>query len=93
MKWKGKDLNTIGDLMTHGIDTPEEAKEFMRLYEIENPNAKENIGYLAGYYGTEKKHRIFEWFGVLHPIFGLLDQTPEQALQAGIKLETGKTEF
>jgi hypothetical protein len=89
MNWKGRELNTIGDLMTHGIDkcdTPEEAQEFMRLYEAENPHARDNIGYLAGYYSTEKKHQIFEWFGVHHPIFGILDPTPEQALGAGMKL-------
>ena len=85
MIWKGKELNTIRDLMQHGIDkcgTPEEAKEFMELYFAENVNAYQNIGYLAGYYGHEQAQRIYAWFETSHPIFGTHSPSPEEAFNA-----------
>ncbi len=89
MEWKGKELRTNGDLMTDGIEkcnSPEEAKEFMKIYFAENVHAYSNISYLAGYYSEEMKHRIFEWFECAHPIFGTRDPTPEEALNAGKRL-------
>ncbi len=89
MKWKDEELKTAGDLMKKGIekcDTPEEAQEFMRLFKAENPYAEENIGYISGYYDTEEKQRIQEWFCVEHPIFGRTNPTPEQAFEAGVQL-------
>jgi hypothetical protein len=89
MIWKGKELRTIGDLMTYGIDKcdiPEEAKQFMELYSEENPHACSNIGYLAGYYSQEKAKQIFEWFDVSHPIFGRTFPTPEAAFEAGKRI-------
>jgi len=88
MNWKGKKLNTYGDVMNavQGCATQEEAKEFMRLYEAENPHAKDNVGYMAGYFDNDTKYRIFDWFGVTHPIFGNTDPTFNEALLAGIKM-------
>ena len=89
MNWKGHDLETIGDLMTHGIDaceTREEAEEFMKAYSAENPHAYANIGYLAGYYGQKDMDRILDWFQTAHPIFGRSHPTPEEAFAAGQKI-------
>lgn len=88
MFWKGKELKTIGDLMDNGIDkcnTVEEAQEFMQKYRDENTHADENIGYLSGYYSTEKMQRIQQWFGVQHPIFGTSIPASNEAIKAGIK--------
>jgi hypothetical protein len=89
MIWNGHELKTVGDIMTHGIDacrTREEAQAFILAYEAENPHARDNVGYLAGYYSREKANQIYEWFGVSHPIFGYREPTPEEAFYAGMKL-------
>lgn len=89
MFWNGHELKTVGDIMTYGIDacrTREEAQAFIAAYEAENPHARENIGYLAGYYSSEKAKQIYDWFNVSHPIFGLSEPTPEEAFHAGMKL-------
>jgi hypothetical protein len=86
MFWKGKEIVTRADFV-NGIgqcSTPEESQEFLRMLLVENPHAKEEIGYLAGDHDIKTKHRIFEWFGVEHPIFGHTDPTSEQAMAAGI---------
>ncbi len=91
MRWKGYNLNSYGDLMSNGIDrcdTREEAQEFMKLYLTMNPNAYANIGYMSGYYGHDDAKRIRDWFGVVHPIFGDTNPTPDEAYRAG--LEWGK---
>lgn len=97
MLWKGSNVVTNGDLISAigKIVTLEEAQEFLTLAMAENPHAKANIGYLAGYFDNEQKHRIFDLFGVEHPIFGKLDPTFSQAMASGvahgIALEQGKT--
>lgn len=96
MKWKGKEIRTVGDMMNFGIDacaTKEEAQEFMRLYVAEFPgSARQNIGYLASYYDRENRHRIFDWFDVVHPFFGREDPSAEEAFAAGKRwAESGAT--
>lgn len=86
MNWKGHELDTIGDLMRHGIDacdTREDAQEFMSRYRAESEHADANIGYLSGYYGSEDMRRIQDWFDCAHPIFGRSEPSPEQAFEAG----------
>lgn len=86
MIWKGNELKTIDDLMKLGIDkceTPEEAQQFILEYVKENIHARSNIGYLAGYYSTKDKHRIFQWFDVVHPIFGTKDLDPDVLMKLG----------
>ena len=88
MIWKGKKIVTYRD-MTDAIelivktDNREEAQEFMKLALTENSHARENVGYLSGYFDNETKHRIFELFGVKHPIFGCSDPTFGEAYAAG----------
>lgn len=88
MRWKERELVTLEDLMTHGIEacaTKEEAREFMRLLRKEQPHlAAKNIGYLSGYYDRKTQLRIFDWFEVAHPVFGTYAPTPEEALAAGM---------
>ena len=94
MEWKGKELRTIGDLMTYGINkcaTPEEAQEFMRIFRAETEHADANIGYLSGYYGSDDMRRIQQWFGCAHPIFGTVVPTMEEAFEAGKKMAQEKS--
>jgi len=89
MIWKGHELKTVGDLMTHGIDAclnRQEAQQFIAEYAAENVYARENIGYLAGYYSQEKAQQIYDWFDVSHPIFGRKNPNFEEAFQAGVQI-------
>ncbi len=89
MIWKGKEIRTNREFMNDGIDqchSPEEAREFMKLYFEENPHAYSNIGYMAGYYDREKCERIWDWFQCAHPIFGTSQQCPEQLIKAGMAI-------
>ena len=85
-EWNGSSVVTNGDIMSiiAKVTTAEEAQEFMVLALASNPHARENIGYLAGYFDSKTKHRIFSLFGVEHPIFGKLDPTNIQAMACGI---------
>ena len=71
MKWKGKELKTMGEIgnVIDNIFTKEEAQEFMEIYRSENKHADDNIGFLSGYYPPEDAKRIKVLFGVEHPIF------------------------
>lgn len=52
-----------------------------------------NLGYFAGYYGAEVRHRVERLFSCEHPVFGSIERngppTAEQAFSAG--LAWGKT--
>lgn len=92
MIWKNREIKTYRDLVwaVDNCDAPEEAKEFMMLYRNIDKHANDNIGYLAGYYSRDVAERIYAWFEVEHPIFGLVAPTPEQALEAGKLIAEGK---
>lgn len=95
MIWKGHELKTPGDVL-EGIlacDTPSEAQEFMRRYIKENPHAREDVGYLAGYCDRVTKHRIFEWFNVTHPLYGREELTFGELLELGEKVARGEAKF
>ena len=92
MEWKGKTLETAGEIMDAVClilkeDNPEEkAQEFMNIYRSENQYADENIGYMSGYYSAETMKRIQEVFVVRHPIFGNFIPSAEEAFEAGKNL-------
>lgn len=91
--WREKNIKSFGqlcDIIEEIIKKPdgqaqEEATLFMRAYHDFSENARENIGYLSGYYGTEDAKRIRSVFKVVHPIFGNAKPTPEEAFAAGMK--------
>ena len=67
MIWKGKELVTIRDFLTKGInqcESQEEAQEFMKLYRAENLRAGENIEFMSCYYAPDEAVRIISWFGI-----------------------------
>jgi hypothetical protein len=86
--WHGRELVTYGDI-GRAIDrivldgTKEDAKQFVEAYEAVNPNARANVGYLAGYYEPETMRKIWDWFECSHPIFARIVPTPEAAFKAG----------
>lgn len=91
MIWKGKQLVTTQDLMKYGIeacDTKEEARKFIKEYVVHTHHARANIGYLAGYYSREKQLEIFDWFDVVHPIFGTEQMAPEDLMKMGMAIGT-----
>lgn len=76
MKYKNKEVSTVGTLGAAMLDivengTREDAQDFLREYEKENPEyARENLGYIAGYYSPDVGRKMLDWFDVQHPIFG-----------------------
>lgn len=90
MIWKGKALVTFGEIAdaVAACATPAEAQEFMTMYRAETQHADANVGYLSGYFDQATRHRIQEWCGVAHPIFGRSDPTPEEAFAAGVRMGT-----
>jgi hypothetical protein len=91
--WKGKTLTTTGHIMdaVNEINSPEEARQFMSAYRKATPHADENIGYMSGYFSSEKMKQIQQWFEVSHPVFGYCrDVSPEEALAKGMAVAQGK---
>jgi hypothetical protein len=99
MIWKGKELNTVGEILDavcniyygklsqSDASREEDAEAFLNAYLAENPYARENIGYIAGYCSPETAVGILQLFGVRHPVFGgpegFAAMTPEKAFELG----------
>jgi hypothetical protein len=70
--WKGKRLDTVGDIVdaVYKIDTEAEGAEFMRAYRAAEPqHADENAGYVIGYMGPAAvRQRAWRLLGVRHPV-------------------------
>jgi hypothetical protein len=93
--WKGKDLETYGDVLDAmaAITDRDEAQEFKRAYTEQFPDvADNNLGYLAGYCSNDEMLRIFDLFDVEHPIFGRTIPTSLEALRAGFDLARKREE-
>lgn len=86
MIWQDKLLTANRDFMDAfvKVSTKEEAQEFLALALVDSPHARENIGCMAGYFDNDTKQRVYNLFGVEHPIFGRLDTTFHQALAFGV---------
>ena len=90
--WKEREIKTLGGIgkAIEGIlkskDPQVEADAFMKLYRADTPHADENIGYISGYYDSDKMRRIQELFCVVHPVFGNKVPTPKEAFEMGKKL-------
>jgi hypothetical protein len=50
---------------------------------------KSNLAYFAGYYDTETSNRVQRLFQCVHPIFGGVSPTPEEAFELGRKWAKG----
>ena len=86
--WNGKKNSTNGEIMNaiESIQTREDARAFLDTYRAVTPHADENVGYLSGYFDSEKAAAIRQLFGVKHPVFGDKTPTPEEAFQKGLEM-------
>lgn len=97
-KWYGEPLNTMGEIFDEALHLielgdPLLAAEFIDDYgtylESINPEmdgrnvARQNLGYMAGYYDQETAQKVYEFFTCAHPIFGTEFPTPEEAFEKG----------
>ncbi len=57
---------------------------------------RSNLGYYAGYYGSETRERVERLFRCEHPVFGAIAKngqpTSEEAFEAGIRLGATKND-
>lgn len=88
MIWKNETLITIGDIgrALVALESPEEAREFMRLYSAHTIHAYQNVGYVSGYYDLDTMARIQEWCQTAHPVFGRATPTAEEAFETGKRM-------
>lgn len=90
---------TIGDKYHPAmkITDPKEAEEYFeacvqhtmlfgKSREEAEKSERSNLGYFAGYYDNETARRVNLLFGAVHPIFGSMEPTPEEAFKMGQKL-------
>lgn len=75
-------------------ETKEDANELLRQYEKRFDNhiiARDNLGYMFGYYDSDTRKKLYALFPVNHPIFGPEfgrgdDPSPEEAFKIGEKI-------
>jgi len=82
---------TYGELMEEmehalTLEGAEQQAYVQRLLAQSGPHARENIGYLTGYFDREKSSKLRELFSAPHPVFGMRHPTPEEAFEAGVVL-------
>ena len=76
MIWRGKKLNTMGEIFSAALSVRSKAdgavflKTYMEWCHIDEPTALSNLGYFAGYYGEKERRFVADVFGAKHPIFG-----------------------
>jgi hypothetical protein len=90
-----KNLN-IGQIVELCLkcETKEDAHELLRQYEkyFDDPTiARNNLGYMFGYYDPEDRKKLYALFPVNHPMFGSefgrgRDPSPEEAFKTGEKM-------
>lgn len=75
-------------------ETKEDANELLRQYEkcFDDPViARDNLGYMFGYYDSDVRKKLYDLFPVDHPVFGPgfgrgSDPSPEYAFKIGEKM-------
>lgn len=63
-----------------------EQKELVEALLARGEHARENLGYLTGYFDRERAHKLLTLFDTEHPVFGRRDPSAEEAFQAGVAL-------
>jgi hypothetical protein len=57
-------------------------------------NMKSSLGYFAGYYSSDVRARVEEFFDCAHPVFGRIEEkgepTLEEAFKAGVEMAAKK---
>ena len=93
--WKGKEIKTIGDLVTamESLSTKEEALKFLSEYCAEiGDNGYRNFGYCTGYMGREAGARLRGWTAVPHPVFGMEEPSDKELFRLGYEAGLKKAE-
>ena len=106
---KGKSPGKFGDIDFTKLDmgqiielclkceTKEDANELLRQYEkcFDDPTiARNNLGYMFGYYNSDDRKKLYSLFAVDHPAFGPgfgrgFDPSPEDAFKTGEMMGEG----
>ncbi len=71
--WEGRDVATIGDLLTAASKAADERKaaDFLAAYREANPeHADANLGYVIGYTSADERQRLYEAYDLTHPMLG-----------------------
>lgn len=84
--WKGVALDWEGVIKTALSLEGDEQKQFVKEFCASGPFARQNIGYISGYFDRETAKKILKVFETAHPIFGTSEPTPEEAFELGRKL-------
>lgn len=89
--WKHKSLRTMREIFDEALKCKdkEEAAEFLKAYValgVSEDIAKQNLGYMAGYYNQKTVDKVYELFGAVHPVFGRVLPGPEEAFSMGVKM-------
>lgn len=90
---------TIGEAYGPAMEMtdPNEAKKYFealvkhimsdgKIREKAEQIAKSNLGYYAGYYDSQVMARVQKLFNCVHPVFGSVEPTAEQAFEMGKKM-------
>ena len=81
---EGMKVSEVMDIIESALTaTGDERKEIVEFLLASGPHARENIGYLSGYFPPEKAAAVLELFQTEHPIFGKVRPTPEEAFALG----------
>lgn len=84
-EYKGQKFEKFTEIIEHALSLKSSwQEEFVEAYAKSGPYALQNVGYVSGYYPSEKAQEILRVFKTAHPIFGTrTNVSPEEALAAG----------
>ena len=74
-RWRGHNVETFRDINRLLADiavkgSQADADDLIETLEAANPRARDNIGYLAGYFDRDTGDKILKLFHTRHPVFG-----------------------
>jgi hypothetical protein len=86
-EWKGQKLNGYQEIVALALKLEgTEQEEFVEAYCRSGVYARQNMGYISGYYDRETSDKIMKIFKTAHPIFGTTHPEPKDAFEMGKKL-------
>jgi hypothetical protein len=86
-EWKGKKLTGYQEVVETALKLEgAEQEEFVEAYCRIGTYARQNMGYVSGYYDRETADKIMKIFKTSHPIFGTTHPAPEDAFEMGKRM-------
>jgi hypothetical protein len=84
--WNGSHIHNVGNVLDviSAIETKKEADDFLMTYASNIggvETAKHNIGWLSAELNDEKRRRVCELFGTVHPVIGNPITVTDKALK------------